>query len=55
MLILLGKGLHNTIVVKNKDKLFLIANKFTKEQLKKVFREVMLALRVSKYKVYRVY
>ena len=50
----LGKGLAGSIVVKNKDRLFLIANKITKELLDTILREVVLALRVSKYEEHRV-
>ena len=49
----LGKGLDSSIVVKDKDRLFLIANKIAKELLDTILREVILALRVSKYKEYR--
>ena len=42
------------IVVKNKDRLFLIANKIAKKLLDIILREVILVLRVSKYKKYRV-
>ena len=54
MQIFLGKELDSSIVVKDKDRLFLIANKFAKELLDTILREVVLALRVSKYKEYRV-
>jgi len=50
----LGKELDSSIVVKDKDRLFLIANKIAKELLDIILREVILALRVSKYKKYRV-
>ena len=54
MQIFLGKGLVGSIVVKDKDRLFLIANKIAKELLDTILKEVILALRVSKYKEYRV-
>jgi len=52
--IFLGKELVGSIVVKDKNRLFLIANKITKKLLDIILRKVILALRVSKYKEYRV-
>jgi len=49
----LGKGLAGSIVVKDKDRLFLIANEIAKELLDTILREVVLALRVSKYEEHR--
>ena len=40
--------------MKDKDRLFLIANKIAKELLDTILREVVLALRVSKYEEHRV-
>ena len=51
--IFLSKELVGSIVVKDEDRLFIIANKITKELLDTILKEVILALRVSKYEEYR--